>query len=78
MNKPAQQILKRLQEIRKDNDFHGSHNSQDFTWLVWTILELTEGLQRVSKDFGTDYCDGKTMIAQDALERVASSVEVEE
>jgi hypothetical protein len=33
-------------------------------------LKLKEALMRIAKGFGTDYCDGNTMIAKEALEKL--------
>ena len=36
--------------------------------LIGKNQKLREALEKIAKDFGTDHCDGNTMIAKEALE----------
>jgi hypothetical protein len=70
--KQVQVILARVQEIKQANkDFPDPVRD----WLVYSIKELAKACEKISKDMGTDYCDGKTMIAAEALNKVAGLVE---
>lgn len=59
----------RLKEIAKTYEFGAKNNriAQDIEWLINRVKRLTEALELIAKDFGTDHCDGNTMIAKKAL-----------
>lgn len=71
MNK-ANQIKQRMKEIsRTECGSLATLNAEDYTWLFESLITAVKALEKISKEFGTDYADGNNMIAYDALEKIA-------
>lgn len=49
-------------------EFEAARLSMNYLKLAQALAMAKEALKKIAKDFGTDHCDGNTLIAQEAIE----------